>query len=465
MSDPTQIPEAVSALRSAFDAGTTRPLAWRRKQLSGIIRMIDEREAELGEALMADMGRPSVEAWGGDLALTRGEAEYALDHLDDWCAAKSNRWLPLVQQPAKLEVIQEPLGVVLVIGPWNYPLQLVLTPLIGALAAGNCVAIKPSEVSEHASNLLASLLPQYVDPDCVKVFEGGVPETTALLGERFDHIFYTGNGTVGRIVMTAAAKHLTPVTLELGGKSPCLFDESVCRRHSEFEVAVRRTVWAKFYNAGQTCIAPDYALVPRAHVKSFLEQTKKTIAEMYGADPKQSADLGRVINARHVERLEGLLASTEVHIGGQVDKDECYVAPTVVEATSEEAQILHEEIFGPILLVVPYDNLDQALKFIHARSKPLVLYLFTRSASVRERVLSQTSSGGVCVNDLLAQMAVSDFAFGGVGESGFGRYHGDETFRTFSHAKSVLHKSLRVDPSVRYPPYTDSKKRWLKRLI
>lgn len=465
MGDVSQIPADIVALRKAFSQGTTRPLSWRRKQLSAIVKLIDEREAELCEALHADMGRTAVEAWGGDLALTRSEAEYALDHLDAWCNSKSSRLLPLVQQPGKIETRQEPLGVVLIIGPWNYPLQLVLTPLVGALAAGNCVAIKPSEVSEKSSALLASLLPQYLDPECIKVFEGGVAETTKLLEQRFDHIFYTGNSNVGRIVMTAAAKHLTPVTLELGGKSPCIFDDSACRGTSDFEVAVRRTMWAKLYNAGQTCIAPDYVLVPRDRKAAFVEQARVTVEQMYGKDPQKSPDLARVINGRHIKRLQGLLDKTNILYGGTVDESDNYFGPTIVEAASDDASILGEEIFGPILLVVPYDTLEAALDFVLAREKPLVLYLFTRSSRVRETVLERTSSGGVCVNDLLAQMAVHEFSFGGVGESGFGRYHGDDTFRTFSHSKSILHKSLRVDPSIRYPPYTDSKKRWLKRLI
>ncbi len=465
MAQQSDIADGVAALRTAFDEGTTRPLSWRRKQLSGIIKMIDEREADLIEALQKDLGRPAIEGWVGDLALTHAEAEYALDHLDEWCQSKSTRWLPLVQQPAKVESMQEPLGVVLVIGPWNYPLQLVLTPLVGAIAAGNCVAIKPSEVSANASKVLAELLPKYVDSSCVKVFEGGVPETTALLEQRFDHIFYTGNGTVGRIVMTAAAKHLTPVTLELGGKSPCLFAEDVCRSKSDLAVAVRRTIWAKYFNAGQTCTAPDYVLIPRSHKEQFVRLCGQTIEELYGSNPQESVDYGRVINERHVERIQGLFEGTQVLLGGQVDRDERYIAPTIVEAEREDAKILEEEIFGPVLLVVPYDSIQDAISFIRDRPKPLVLYLMAGSSSVQDRVLRETSSGGVCINDLHAQMAVSDFSFGGVGESGFGQYHGDWTFRTFSHAKSILYKGFKLDPAIRYPPYTESKKRWLKRLV
>jgi aldehyde dehydrogenase (NAD+) len=453
-------PAVIARLRATFDSGRTRPLAFRLQQLDGLARFLHERERDIQDALHQDLGRPPLEAFTGDIAHPQSDLAYVRKHLASWMRPERVR-TPLVVQPGKSYIHREPLGVVLIIGPWNYPVQLVLVPLIGALAAGNCAVVKPSEVAPATSALLAEALQQYVDPDCVCIVEGGVEETTALLAERFDYIFYTGNGTVGRIVMEAAAKHLTPITLELGGKSPCLVD-----RNTDLDVATRRIVWGKFYNAGQTCVAPDYILVHEAIENELLGRLKQTVRKFYGDDPRSSPDYGRVVNARHHRRLTALLpGSGEIVTGGEADEPERYLAPTILGNVSPDAPVMAEEIFGPILPVLRVKSIDEAITFVNARPKPLALYLFTQDGEVQRQVLERTSSGGALVNHISLHVGVPSLPFGGVGASGMGAYHGRASFETFSHRKSVLVKPTWLDPRLVYPPYTESKQKWIKRLL
>ncbi|MCA9600701.1 MAG: aldehyde dehydrogenase family protein, partial [Myxococcales bacterium] len=414
------IASQVSELRKTFESGKTRPLAWRRAQLRALEAMLTERESELLEALRADMRKPRFEAWGAEIRYVANESKMARDMLDEWAAPEPVA-TNFVNQPGKSRIHKDPLGVVLIIGPWNYPIQLVLAPLIGAIAAGNCAVIKPSEVSVHASAALAKWLPKYLDTTAFRIVEGGVPETTALLAEPFDHIFYTGNGTVGRIVMEAAAKHLTPVTLELGGKSPTIIDE-----HVDLDVAVRRTLWGKFFNVGQTCTAPDYVLVHERVEEAFVNACKEKIREFYGDDPSKSDSYARVVNERHWQRLMDLLDDTkgDVVTGGTGDRTSCYLAPTLLRNVAPDATVMKAEIFGPILPVLKVRNMDEAIRFVNARPKPLALYVFTKDGGVAERVLAETSSGGVCVNEVVSHFTVPDLPFGGVGASGMGAYHG-----------------------------------------
>ncbi len=457
--DVDRIPEIVSRLRESFRSGRTRPLEWRLGQLARLQELLERHGDELVAALQADLRKPTLEAWMADVANTKAEVVLARRKLRSWTKPERVR-IPLSQRPGRARIVREPLGVVLVIGPWNYPVQLVLTPLVGALAAGNCVVLKPSEVTAHTSAALAKLLPRYLDPGAVAVVEGGVPETTALLAERFDHIFYTGNGRVGRVVMAAAAKHLTPVTLELGGKSPCLIDADV-----DMDVAVHRIAWGKFMNAGQTCIAPDYVLVHESRERDLLDGLAKTLREFYGDDPQRSPDLARIASDRHHERLAKLLESGEVVVGGQADADERYVAPTVLRNVRPDSPVMQDEIFGPILPVLKVPDMDRAIEFVNEREKPLALYVFTRRPEVEERVVSRTTSGGVCVNATLWHIANPQLPFGGVGESGLGAYHGRHSFEVFSHRKSVLTKPTRFDVRFAYPPYTKRKLALLKRLL
>ena len=450
----------VARLRATFDSGRTRPLDFRQQQLAGLARFLRERERDIQDALYHDLGRPPLEAFTGDIAHPASELAFVRKHLPKWMRPERVS-TPLVVQPGKSYVYREPLGVVLIIAPWNYPVQLVLVPLIGALAAGNCAVVKPSEIAPATSALLARLLPQHLDGDCVRVVEGGVAETAALLAERFDHIFYTGSGAVGRVVMEAAAKHLTPVTLELGGKSPCVVDQ-----HADLDVAARRIVWGKFYNAGQTCIAPDYILAHEAIEEALLARLKQTVRDFYGDNPRTSPDYGRVVNARHHRRLTALLpGSGEIVTGGDADEAERYLAPTVLRNVPADAPVMAEEIFGPILPVLRVRDIDEAIAFVNARPKPLALYLFTKDGEVQKRLLERTTSGGALVNHISLHVSVPSLPFGGVGPSGMGAYHGRASFETFSHRKSVLVKPTWLDPRLLYPPYDETKKKWIRRLL
>ena len=452
--------DLVRRLRASFESGRTHPFAHRQRQLEGLGQFLKECEGDIERALHEDMGRPSFEAYPSEIALIVAELALTRKKLGSWTRPQR---VPTAMacQPGRSYIYREPLGVVLIIGPWNYPLQLLLLPLVGAIAAGNAAVLKPSELAPATSSLIARRLPEYLDAGCVSVFEGGAAETTALLEERFDHIFYTGGETVGRIVMQAAAKHLTPVTLELGGKSPCIVD-----RHTDLAVAARRIVWGKFYNAGQTCVAPDYILAHKEIEEPLLAQMNQTVHDFFGDDPHLVNDYGRIINARHYERLMSLLAgSGEIVTGGTGIAADRYIAPTILRNTSTEAPVMAGEIFGPILPVLKVQDVEHAIAFVNSRPKPLALYVFTSDAAVQAKVLDRTTSGGVTVNHTLLHLVNHSLPFGGVGPSGMGAYHGRATFETFSHRKSVLVKRTWLDPWFFYPPYNDSKKTWVRRII
>jgi len=443
-----EIPPLVAGLRQAFESGVTRPLAWRREQLRALRRMLVERSPELDLALSEDLGKHPLESRLTETGLVVGEIDHTLRHLKRWLAPRRHG-VPLLLQPASASVMLEPLGVVLVIAPWNYPVLLALTPLVGALAAGNAVLLKPGEAAPATSVLLARLLPQYLDPAAVAVVEGGVEETTALVEQRFDHIFYTGNGRVGRVVMAAAARNLTPVTLELGGKSPVWVDDSV-----DLAIAARRIVWAKFINCGQTCVAPDYVLATPAVADRLSPLLARAIVEMYGADPWSSHDYGRIVNDRHFQRLASLLGEGRVVAGGQTDATQRYIAPTVLDYVAPDAWVMREEIFGPILPIVRVPGLDAALAHIRAGDKPLALYAFTSDPATRRRFENDTSSGAIGFNVTAVHLGAPDLPFGGIGASGIGAYHGRRSVETFSHLKPILRKPLRPDTlRLIMPPY------------
>ncbi|MFJ4876956.1 aldehyde dehydrogenase family protein [Streptomyces sp. NPDC088745] len=433
---PLDAPRLVDGLRSVFATGRTKPVAWRRNQLEALRTLLTENSDALLAALHADLGKGPEEAYRTEVGFTVNEIDHTLAHLDAWLAPRPAA-LPERLLPAEASVVREPLGVVLVIAPWNYPLQLALAPVVGALAAGNCVVVKPSELAPATSAEIARLLPRHLDRDAVAVVEGAVPETTALLEQRFDHIFYTGNGTVGRIVMTAAAKHLTPVTLELGGKSPALVDEGV-----DLAAAARRIVSGKFLNAGQTCVAPDYVLAVGDTARALEPHLAAAVTELYGADPAARTEYGRIVNERHFDRLTGLLDSGRTVIGGIHDRATRYLAPTVLADVRGDSPVMREEIFGPVLPVVQVPDLDAALAFINGRDKPLALYAFTDSPATKQRLLTETSSGALTFGIPVAHLTAPELPFGGVGESGMGRYHGEYSIDTFSHSKAVLDKPL-----------------------
>lgn len=445
-------------LRNAFSSGVTRPLEWRRQQLRALEALIQENEKELSDALHQDLGKCASESWITDLGLALSSSRSMRKHLRAWTAPEPVP-NPIALFPAKSFIVREPLGVVLIISPWNYPIQLSFMPLAAAIAAGNCVVIKPSEISAHTAQVIAKLIPRYLDPKCIAVVEGGADESSALLEQRFDHIFYTGNPTVGRIVMQAAARHLTPVTLELGGKSPCIVDES-----ADLKTAARRIVFGKFLNAGQTCIAPDYVLVHESVQQKLLSDLKKAIEEFYGPDPKSSSDYGRIVNDRHFHRLQALIRSGQSVAGGETDRQSRYIAPTILREVDLNSALMTEEIFGPILPVISIASIKAAVDFVNARPKPLALYLFSQSRNVEDFVLQNTSSGGACINTTLMHHANERLPFGGVGESGIGNYHGRFGFETFSHKRAVVRKPVHPEVPLAYPPYTKLKDfllRWI----
>jgi aldehyde dehydrogenase (NAD+) len=432
----SEIPEVVSRLRGAFQTGRTKPLEWRKAQLTALKAMLLEQADDFLAALHADLGKNAAEARSAEITFVANEVDHTLEHLDAWVAPEAAP-LPERLLPGRGTVVREPLGVGLIIGPWNYPLHLVLAPLVGVLAAGNAAVVKPSELSPTVSAAIARHVPAYLDPDGVAVVEGAIPETTELLEQHFDHIFYTGNGAVGRIVMTAAAKHLTPVALELGGKSPVIVDTDVDLRQ-----AAERIVYGKFMNAGQTCVAPDYVLAIGDTAEKLEPLLADVLRAKFGEDPAASPDYGRIVNTRHFDRLSKLLGSGRVVTGGQTDRDSKFIAPTVLADVAPDSPVMGEEIFGPILPVLTVASLDEAITFITGRDKPLALYAFVGSEETKQRILDETSSGAVGFGLPVAHLTASDLPFGGVGESGMGRYHGKYSIDTFSNLKAVLDKPL-----------------------
>lgn len=453
--------DIVKTLRHTFETGTTRSIEWRKRQLNGLLSMLSDHEAALADALNSDLGKSSFEAWMTEIGFISNDVRHLLKHLDQWAKPRRAR-VPVAHQPGRAWVLPEPLGVVLVIAPWNYPLQLTLLPLATAIAAGNAVVMKPSELAPATSAAIARLVPQYLDVDAVRVVEGAVEATTDLLQQRFDHIVYTGNGTVGRIVMRAAAEHLTPVTLELGGKSPV-----IVAADANLEVAARRIAMGKFLNAGQTCIAPDYVLVESSVQQPLIDALVKTIGDFF-SDPTTSADYGRIVNARHFERICSLLdadGAGTVCTGGERDAETRYIAPTILNNSEPSAPIMQSEIFGPLLPILGVASVEEAIRFVNERDKPLALYVFSENAQTTDHVLNSTSSGGSCVNSTIMHIAIPDLPFGGVGESGVGAYHGQTGFDALSNLKAVYSKPTRIDVKLAYPPYTATKRRLIRKFM
>jgi aldehyde dehydrogenase (NAD+) len=432
--------------RSFFQSGATRPLKFRRAQLEQLLAALDQNEAALLAALHADLRKSPDQAYATEMALVQAEIRCALRNLCRWAAPQRGR-TPWFVAPAKGWVQPEPFGVALIFSPWNYPLQLLFAPLVSAIAAGNCAVLKPSEIAPHTAEAVAKLIRENFAEEFISIAPGGVDVAEALLRERFDKIFFTGGTQAGRAVMAAAARHLTPVTLELGGKCPAI----VCA-DAPIELAARRIAWGKFMNAGQTCVAPDFVLVERSVRDAFVAALQKSLREFYGADPSQSKDYGRIVNKRHFDRLVNYLRDGKVIYGGTHDAKDLFIAPTILTDVSMESAVMQEEIFGPLLPVLEFAKLDDALALLRPRTTPLALYVFTRDRGVEARVLAETRSGGACVNDVVFQMVGTGLPFGGLGESGMGAYHGRVGFEAFTHQRAVLRRALWVDPPFRYPP-------------
>ncbi len=449
----------VRSLRAAFQSGLTRPLSWRYAQLAALRRLLVEQEDTVAAALHSDLGKPALESYGAELSIVIREIDYTVCHLRRWLRPEkvsTPRWLT----PARAWVIREPLGVVLIIAPWNYPVQLLLTPLVGALAAGNCAVLRPSELAPAVSHALASLFPRYLDQEAVHIVEGGVPSTTALLEQHVDHIFFTGSARVGRMVMAAAARHLTPVTLELGGKCPAIVTAG-----TDLTVAAKRIVFGKFLNAGQTCVAPDYVL-SEASIASTLEcELAKTVRTFFGSDPARGPDYARIVDEPHWERLVPLLWEGRLVVGGRHDRATRYIEPTVLADVDPHSPLMMDEIFGPILPVLAVPDVDTAIAFVNERPKPLAIYSFA-GPQEEARILHETSSGAVGCGLASVHLAVPGLPFGGVGESGMGAYHGKSSVEAFSHRKAVLRTSLKPDTlRIAYPRYTAFKRWLLRRLL
>jgi len=439
------VAQLLQAQRRFFATGQTRSLGFRLAQLKQLRGAVLKYQEDIVQAAVKDLGRPEFEGYV-EVGII-GELDYIIKQLPKWVKPRKAR-LSLSQLPGAAWLQPEPLGSVLIIGPWNYPFQLIMSPLMGAMAAGNCAVLKPSELAPATSQVLAKLVQETFDPTYVALVEGGVETAQELLAEPFDHILFTGGGRVGKIVMQAAAEHLTPVTLELGGKSPCIVDAE-----TNVEVTAKRIVWGKFLNAGQTCIAPDYLLVHEDIKADLVDALVSTIRASYGENAAQSPDFSRIVNERQVDRLVGLLGAGNILIGGDYDRSNRYIAPTLIDNISWDDPIMQEEIFGPILPILTYRRLEDAIQAINRRPKPLALYLFSHNKQHQQAVLEQTTSGTVGLNEVILQVAVWDLPFGGVGGSGMGAYHGKYSFDTFSNHKSVLKKPFWIDPNWRYAPY------------
>lgn len=435
-------------LNQTYHTGLTRPVSWRKQQLNQLGQFLTEQEQALLQALQKDLGKHPSEARLTELQFLQTDIKHTLSNLKTWSRPRTVS-TPLLAWPAKSQLVPEPLGTVLILGAWNYPVQLLLAPLIAAIAAGNCAIIKPSEHAAEVASVISKYLPDYLDNAAFRVITGDVKVSAELTELPFDHIFYTGGENAARSILAAAAPNLTPVTLELGGKSP-----AVVMSDCDLTVTARRIVWGKFLNAGQTCIAPDYILVESSIRDGLIEAMKGAITEFYGEDPQHSDDYGRIIHSQHHQRLVNLLDGQNVVAGGDSSGKDNYLAPTLVTDVAPDHSLMTDEIFGPILPIVAVESTHQAIDFIKAKPKPLALYVFSKSRRVLNQFTQQVAAGNVCYNDTLMFMLNDELPFGGVGRSGMGRYHGKYGFETFSHLKPVMTRRFIFDVVLRYPPYS-----------
>ncbi|HDB5333070.1 TPA: aldehyde dehydrogenase [Staphylococcus aureus] len=435
--------------KAFFNTQQTKDISFRKDQLKKLSKAIKSYESDILEALYTDLGKNKVEAYATEIGITLKSIKNARKELKNWTKTK-NVDTPLYLFPTKSYIKKEPYGTVLIIAPFNYPFQLVFEPLIGAIAAGNTAIIKPSELTPNVARVIKRLINETFDANYIEVIEGGIEETQTLIHLPFDYVFFTGNENVGKIVYQAASENLVPVTLEMGGKSPVIVDET-----ANIKVASERICFGKFTNAGQTCVAPDYILVHESVKDDLITALSKTLREFYGQNIQQSPDYGRIVNLKHYHRLTSLLNSAQMNIvfGGHSDEDERYIEPTLLDHVTSDSAIMQEEIFGPILPILTYQSLDEAIAFIHQRPKPLSLYLFSEDENATQRVINELSFGGGAINDTLMHLANPKLPFGGVGASGMGRYHGKYSFDTFTHEKSYIFKSTRLESGVHLPPY------------
>lgn len=459
MATPEEIAAACARLRQGFDRGLTRPLAWRLEQLKTLEHILVVHEDELLAALWTDLGKPRPEALAGEILFTRRELRYALKHLKKWSTPQKSS-TPLFLKPGRARWRWEPRGLCLLIGPWNYPVQLLLSPLVSCLAAGNCALLKPSEYATRTEQTLARLLGGHFSADTTQVICGDSDTSRHLLQNRFDYVFFTGSSGVGQAVYKQAAETLTPVTLELGGKCP-----AYVHHDADLSVAARRIVMGKFMNCGQTCVAPDYLLVHRNCHAQLLDLLSREIVAQYGRDVQSSPDYGRIVNSRHFDRLVNLMAGGSIAHGGRNNRDSLFIEPTLLENIPEDSPLLGEEIFGPLLPVRPVEGQEEALALIKNHPAPLALYLFSRSDVIPRWLAERLASGAVIHNECVLHLGVNDLPFGGTGNSGMGRYHGAWGFQAFSQARSYFSRATWLDPSKRYPPYSSRAEGFLRWLL
>lgn len=447
-------------VRDFFQTQSTKDIKFRKKYLKALKKSIKKHESDILDALKSDLGKNKVEAYATEVGFVMKELSYIIKELKNWAKTKSVT-TPMMQFPAKSFIKYEPYGTVLIIGPFNYPFQLVMSPLIGALAAGNCAVVKPSEMTPQTSMVVQEILEEVFPPDYVKVVQGEKEVTSQLLDERFDYIFFTGSTKVGQIVYEKASKHLTPVTLELGGKSPVIIDDT-----ANLKVAAERIAFGKFMNAGQTCVAPDYILIDNEIKMKFVEALQATIQEFYGAQIEQSEDFGRIVNDNHFNRLVNIIEDSrqQVIYGGESNADELFVAPTIILDPELSDSVMQQEIFGPILPIIGYDTFNEVYDIVEQYEKPLALYLFTEDSDQITAVFNRLSFGGGCVNDTILHLANPNLPFGGVGHSGIGSYHGKYSFELFSHEKSYITKSTKLESGLLFPPYK-GKFKYVKQLF
>lgn len=459
LQDQAVTEEVYSGKRAFFDAGKTKTIDFRLLQLERLEQLVRSNEERILVALAKDLGKPTFEAYTSEIGVLYQELREAKKQLARWMEPKRVA-TPLVLQPSKSFIRHDPLGVVLIIGPWNYPFQLLLAPVIGAIAAGNCIVLKPSDLTPHTSGLIAELIAATFDPDYISVVlgDGAVVGDQLLDRFRFDHVFFTGSPGVGRHIAVKTAAKLVPTTLELGGKSPVIVDKS-----ANLQVTAKRIVWSKFFNAGQTCVCPDYLLVEETVKDALIQLLKAEIRRAFGADPQMSESYGRIINERRVHALQRLMQQGTIVHGGRIDLADRYVEPTLLDAVSLEDDIMHEEIFAPLLPIVSFSSAEQAVSIIRRNRYPLALYLYTESSEMESYFLEHVEFGGGCINNGMVHLMNAELPFGGVGGSGMGAYHGRHTFETFSHTKSIVKTSTKLDPSLRYAPYTSKKMTIAKR--
>lgn len=448
--------DIVEAQRNYFESGATLNAAFRRQQLQKLHTILWDNEKKILDAIWADMHVNAFEAWGLQAGLLQNEIKYILRHLDKWMKPEKRK-TPLFHFNARSYIYKQPYGVSLVIGPWNFPFMLALRPALGAMAAGNTCIIKPSEITAHTAALTEELINNNFAPEYLTVINTNAEGTQKLLEEKFDFTFFTGGTRIGKIVYEAAAKNLTPVSLELGGKSPCVVDEDV-----NLEIAAKRISWGKFMNAGQICVTPDYCLVHKNIKDKFVSEIIQNIKTSFGDDAQKSNDYGRIVNTAHTERVKKLIDGQHILYGGRTDIGDRYIEPTVIEIKDLSSPIMQEEIFGPVLPIILYDNIDEAIAVIKRNPDPLVLYAYTNDRRLVHKLMTEVRAGDMCVNENVLHFGHLHLPIGGVGSSGIGKYQGRSSFEEFSHKKSVLDKKFFPDLAFRYPPYTESKLKQLK---